>query len=35
MSPASLWSLLYVELAGARLIDMPQVREAEYQREVD
>lgn len=34
MSPVSLQSLLYVGLAGARLIDMPQVREADCQREV-
>ena len=35
MSPVSLQSLLYIALADARLIDMPQVREAEHQREVD
>lgn len=29
MSPVYLQSLLYVALAGATLIDMPQVREAD------
>jgi hypothetical protein len=35
MSHVSLQSLLYVALAGAKRIDMLQVREADYQREVD
>ena len=35
MSPVSLLSLLYVALAGARLIGMPQAREADYPRVAD
>jgi hypothetical protein len=35
MSLVSLRSLQYAALAGARLIDMFQVQEADYQREVD